>query len=385
MKKRDDGTFRNVFFSTKGGQLLKQLIEGGLNLKKENYYIDYAYGLVPTVIKRDKYNRAIKYKPPTQTEANAEYKYLYERIVKEKPDIIVPTGGIGCKALLNKTAITQLRGVPEKITVTHETETGDKLEHETWVLPMFSMEYMLVNPSVQNLVEADFVTLKKFIDQGEDAFQASPVDYEVVDNIERVVEIFTKEVEKAPIVAWDLETNTLQPEYKGAKHLVMSRSWEECTGCTIPLEHKEFSWGKDNLDKIYEYIKEFVADPNIIKVGHNLQYDVRFLRLTKGFTEFKSNRVTMIMYYVLINQDVEASLALSDMAYELTDMGGYDKALDEYKKEFIQNHLEQDKARIKKMREDHKEKVKREKAEAKERGEKYVTQKVTFPKASKPV
>ena len=385
MKKRDDGTFRNVFFSTKGGQLLKQLIEGGLNLKKENYYIDYAYGLVPTVIKRDKYNRAIKYKPPTQTEANREYKYLYERIVKEKPDIIVPTGGIGCKALLNKTAITQLRGVPEKITVSHETETGDKLEHETWVLPMFSMEYMLVNPSVQNLVEADFVTLKKFIDQGEDAFQASPVDYEFVDNIERVEEIFTKEVKKAPIVAWDLETNTLQPEYKGAKPLVISLSWEEGTGCTIPLEHKDFSWGKDNLDKIYEYIKEFVADPNTIKVGHNLQYDVRFLRLTKGFTEFKSNRDTMIMYYVLINQDVEASLALSDMAYELTDMGGYDKALDEYKKEFIQNHLEQDKARIKKMREDHKEKVKREKAEAKERGEKYVTQKVTFPKASKPV
>lgn len=269
MKKRDDGSFRNVFFSTKGGSLLKELIEGGLNLSKESYYIDYAYGLVPKVLQRDKYKRAIKYKPPTQTEANVEYKYLYERIVNEKPDIIIPSGNIGCKALLNKSAITQLRGVPEQVTIKHTEDNGEVHEHTTWVLPMYSMEYMLINPSVQNLVEADFVTLKKFVDQGDSAFQASPVDYEFVDTLERVEEIFTKEVKQAPIVAWDLETNTLRPEYKGAKPLVISLSWEEGTGCTIPIEHREFSWG-ENLSKVYEYIKGFVADPYIVKVGHNI-------------------------------------------------------------------------------------------------------------------
>lgn len=115
-----------------------------------------------------------------------------------------------------------------------------------------------------------------------------------------------------------------------------------------------------------------------------MQYDIKFLRLTQGFTQFKNNRDTMIMYYTLINQNPEASLALSDLAYELTDMGGYDKALDEYKRKYIQDHLATEKAKIAQKRQDHKDKVKAEREEAKKKGEKYVAKKVTFPKASKP-
>lgn len=390
MKKGDDGSFKNVFFSTKGGKLLRKLIESGLELKRNEYYVDYAYSMVPRVLQRDKYNRAIKYKPPTQTEANAEYKYLFKRIVKEKPDIIIPTGNIGCKALLGKSAISRLRGVPEKVTVTYtETERGSNTEdetigtHECWVLPMYSMEYMLVNPSIQNLIEADFVTLKKFVDIGEKAFIASPVDYEFVDTIERVREIFTGLKDK-PVVSWDLETNTLHPELPGAKPLVISLSWEEGTGCTIPLEHKDFTWQQENLDEIYEYIKEFVSDPEIVKVGHNIQFDMRFLRLTKGFKKFENNRDTKIMYYVLVNQDVESSLQLSDLAYELTDMGGYDKPLDEFKRQYIKEYVAREKERIRIMKEEHKKKVAQERKLAKEEGRKYVREKVKFPKAEPP-
>ncbi|AIW03279.1 DNA polymerase [Bacillus phage Mater] len=440
-KKTDQyGGYTNVFFSTNGGKILKKLIETGLELRRGEYDIDYAYGLIPKVLTRDKFQRATKYKPPTQKEASPEYDLLYERIVQTKPDIIIPSGNLGCKALLGKASISSMRGVPQKVTVTippkedgaaRELSTDEagrmaiaevnlnqakeekiafmnayadrlpnsnglkkelftiesrisKLEleinalkgiesaaandttHECWVLPMYSMEYMLVNPNIQNLVEADFGTLKKYIDQGDSAFEASPVDYEHVEDIERVREIFTREIPNAPIVSWDLETNTLKPELPGAKPLVISLCWEEGKGVTIPLEHKEFQWLPGYLAEIYNYIEQFVADPNIIKVGHNIQYDIRFLRLTKGFKKFVHHRDTKVMYYLLVNQEVESSLRLSDLSYELTDMGGYDRALEDYKKQYKTEFIASEKARIEKWRADHKAMVDTAKANHKE-------------------
>lgn len=447
MKKAEDNTFKNIFFSTKGGTILRKLIEDGLGLQRNDYYIDYAYSMVPKVLTRDKYGKATKYKPPKQSEASAEYAYLYERILREKPDIIIPTGNLGCKALIGKSAITQVRGVPEKVTIksnrvndtpSSEKDTshlntlleraedeltsfqrayGDRINsdkalmrdyneivesidhyknkiaqadnqgsdsYEAWVLPMYSMEYMLMNPSIQNLIEADFVTLKKFVDEGEAAFRAKAVNYEFVTDMNRVRQIFTQEIPAAPITAWDLETNTLHPELPGAKPLVVSLSWQEGTGVTIPLEHKEFSWNIMELHEIYELMKQFVGDPNIIKVGHNIKYDIRFLRLTKGFTKFANNRDTMTLYYLLVNQDVESSLRLSDLAYELTDMGGYDRPLEEFKEQYIKDFIAREKVRIEQMKEDHKRKVAEEKALAKAEGRKYVAEKRTFPKAEPP-
>ncbi|OLF87180.1 DNA polymerase I phage-associated [Bacillus licheniformis] len=317
MKKKDD-SFVNVFFQTEAGKILKGLIEDGLKLTRNDYYVDYAYGLIPKVIKRDKFNRAIKYKQPTQKEAKPEFEVLYDKIVREKPDIIIPTGNLGCKALLGVASISKQRGVPQKVKITTNTsanvsktnevkqaeeelnsflqlypmeriekdpilfrdyerlrsaideEFASSLSHEVWVLPTYSIEYMLVQPNIRNLIEADFITLQKFIEQGESAFEASPVEYEFVDSIERVREIFKEDLPKAPIVAWDLETNTLRPEFKGAKPLVISLSWKEGQGCTIPLEHKDFTWLPGQLAEIYELIKEFVGNPDIVKVGHNI-------------------------------------------------------------------------------------------------------------------
>ena len=456
MKKGDDGQFKNIFFQTKGGNILKNLIESGLELNRGEYYIDYAYSMVPKVIARDKFDRATKYKPPAQKEANPEFEYLYDRIIREKPDIIVPSGNLGCKALLGKSAISKLRGVPQKVTVTSKkdqptqseiidyesqhmrlverlemaegerdtflaaygnrmessaelrldynrilgtiegihtqlkeldksTPDGGTVTHECWVLPMYSMELMLVNPNVQNLIEADFVTLKKYLDIGEQAFVASPVEYEHVEDIERVREIFTKDIVKAPIVSWDLETNTLKAERRGAKPLVISLCWEEGKGVTIPLEHKEFQWLPGHLAEIYHFIEDFVGSEDIIKVGHNIQFDIRFLRLTKGFKKFVNHRDTKILYYLLVNQEVESSLRLSDMSYELTDMGGYDKPLEEFKAQYKIDYIAKEKERIANWKAEYKQAVIEEKAEAKaERRKPNIPPKPDFPSAEAP-
>lgn len=112
---------------------------------------------------------------------------------------------------------------------------------------------------------------------------------------------------------------------------------------------------------------------------------MKFLIATKGISNFKNVRDTKIMYYLLVNQKVEDSLRLSDLAYELTDMGGYDRYLEEWKAQYIKDYVAKEKERIAQMKKEHKEKVAKEKQLAKEQKKKYVTQKVTFPKATPPV
>lgn len=424
--------------------MLKGIIKEQLDLTSNSYYIDYAYGYIPKVIARNKQGRAVKYKPPTDSEARSEYEHLRRKVVQDKPDIIIPTGNLGCKALLGKQGISKLRGVPEKVVLSYTEEQegnseeeeairkkietivselqahsaaypeemlvnrpyirkekenlesilkdlkaklGEKKEytHECWVLPTFSMDYLLSSPKVQNLVAADFSTLSKYLKQGDKAFEASPVEYEFVDTMQRVEEIFTKEVRQAPIVSWDLETNTLHPELPGAKPLVITLSWKEGTGCTIPLEHKDFSWGDTNLQKIYSFMEDFLGDEKILKVGQNIQYDIRFLNLTKGFTKFTNHYDTKVMYYLLIDQAVEQTKKLSDLAYELTDMGGYDKPLEDYKTKYIADYLEKEKKRIADMKAQHKKEEKERKERAKREKVKFVAEKKKFPSATKPV
>ena len=96
-----------------------------------------------------------------------------------------------------------------------------------------------------------------------------------------------------------------------------------------------------------------------------MQFDIRFLRLTKGFTKFVNHRDTKVMYYLLINQEVESSLRLSDMAYELTDMGGYDRALEDYKKKYSADYIAKEKERINNWKAEHKKMVSEAKAKHK--------------------
>ena len=115
-----------------------------------------------------------------------------------------------------------------------------------------------------------------------------------------------------------------------------------------------------------------------------MQYDTKFLRLTRGFTEFNNHRDTKIMYYALVNQAVEGSLKLSDLAYEMTDMGGYDKPLEDFKVQYQKDWVAKEKERIEAMKAEYKKAVAEERALAKaEKRKPNLPEKPDFPKAEK--
>lgn len=73
----------------------------------------------------------------------------------------------------------------------------------------------------------------------------------------------------------------------------------------------------------------------------------------------------------MVNQDVKGSLRLSDLAYEFTDMGGYDSALEQFKKQYIEDYKAKEKARIDKQKADWKEKCDEDRNKASYRIKEY--------------
>lgn len=328
--------WENCYHVTKYGKKLKEKLARA-SLTRNDYSLDYVYPMIPKPEKVDpRSGRVLTYKNPTQKEWKPYSEQLADRIVETKPRIVIPTGSLGSKMMVGLASITTTRGRPVKVDFTHSVT---KEVYSVWVLPMFSMEYIISQPNVEGKLDADLVTLGKFWEEGETVFIPKETSYEFVETVSRVDEIFdmfkTPQVGKSDprwLVSWDLETNTTSPELPGAKPLVMSLSWEHGQGVTIPLQHKDWTkWSTEDLNHIYGRIAEFVADGNIIKVGHNIQFDIRFLMSTRGIKDFKNHRDTKILYWLTVTQQVEDSFRLSDLSFELTDMGGYDDPLEEFK------------------------------------------------------
>lgn len=359
------GSVKSNVLNTPNGKTLKKLLEKCSNLKRDktnrDYDIDFLYNAVPTPIRND-YGKIIKYQDVKQAEVKPYYERMNNIIIDNAYDMIIPVGKLGVKYLLNVTAIGKVRGVPSKVTVESETSS-----HDVWVLPTYSIEYTNVNKNSERHVVSDLQTVGKFVEQGEEAFKPKEVAYELVDNIERVREIFTKEVKNdnydgVDITAWDLETNSLKPDKEGSKPLVLSLSWRNGQGVTIPLYKSDFNWknGQDDINEVLELLKNWLASKEDIKVGHNIKYDIKFLMSTEGFRDFEENRDTKVGWYLAVTQEVKESLRLSDLAYEVTDVGGYDKPLEDFKMWFVTKLLRFFSDKIKEIQKENKKVAKKE-------------------------
>ena len=360
-----DGSVKSNVLNTPNGKTLKKLLEKCSNLKRNksnrDYDIDFLYNAVPTPIRND-YGKIIKYQDIKQAEVKPYYERMNNIIIDNAYDMIIPLGKLGVKYLLNVSAISKVRGVPSKVTIESETSS-----HDVWVLPTYSIEYTNVNKNSERHVVSDLQTVGKFVEQGEEAFKPKEVSYELVDTIERVREVFNKEVKNdnydgVDITAWDLETNSLKPDKEGSKPLVLSLSWRNGQGVTIPLYKSDFKWknGQDDINEVLELLKNWLASKEDIKVAHNGKYDIKFLMSTEDFRDFESIQDTKVGWYLAVTQEVKESLRLSDLAYEVTDVGGYDKPLEDFKMWFVTKLLRFFSDKVKEIQKENKKIAKKE-------------------------
>lgn len=341
VQKTASGGVRDIYFDTKEGKTFKQFLgkalqeqqNNGNRVEKFDLDLKYAYPLIPKIVRSNpRFPENNSYKPVTQTEFKPYEESLYEYIKETDPDIIIPTGTTAVRVLFKTGSISKSRGLPIKMMLDGDTK-------KRWFLPMFSMSYYLTKPSREPLVLSDFRLLADFIANGESAFVAKPVQYVTVLDFEMAKKVLKtaaiKGVSPELAPAFDYESNVLSAEAKTAKPLSISISWKERTGYTIPLAHRSAPWTKEQLNVLYTLIVEMLSSDNY-KVAHNGGFDIKLTKIDIDKNLYTRHILdTKIGYFITTSQAQEVSFGLKELAYQFTDMGGYEHPLDEYKKWFL--------------------------------------------------
>ena len=351
--KEERGEVKDKFFETEEGMFLKQSLKDAFRATNVSgdieYHITYAYPKVPQILKDNKKAERIAYKKPTVSQYKEYKDALITNIITYSPDIIIPFGEGGTKALIGPGGISTLRGMPKEVEINYTETTSYKF----WVLPIYSPAYALVNPNVFGYVSQDLLKLGDFLNQGEEAFEAKEKSYRIVtNNFEEVANIFKEAFTHGKTVddpiAWDYETSSLKAEMAGSKILTVSLAWKGNPGLTIPINHWEQPWSPEEQVKINKLLALFLGS-DLWKVGHNVQFDMRQSKfLIDKDLEFKNTLDTMVGYYLAVSQEEKVSFGLKTVAYEFTNQGGYEKPLDDYKDWFLKFLTENEKVRLEK-------------------------------------
>lgn len=121
-------------------------------------------------------------------------------------------------------------------------------------------------------------------------------------------------IKKFGYFAIDTETNSLNIEK--ATLVGLSIAVNESSAYYIPINHKSLNdnkkiKGQINIDEVIEAIQGICTDPSILKIGHNMKYDLRIL--DKYNIAISTIADTMLMSYALDNGITKHNM--DDLAY----------------------------------------------------------------------
>lgn len=328
-----EGNPIDLFMNTEEGDKLKELLADAFKAEHANprdveLKVIYAYNDIPEILRENKRNPSRNsYAKPGQTEINKFKPLFYENVLEYSPDIIIPMGGYATKFLLNKTAISKVRGLPTTITLNDKPFS---------VLPIFSPNYVMSNPSIKSVTEADMRLLARFVNEGTEAFKPAETNYTLFTNnfdtlVKQLEETLTHGKTPDDPIAMDVETNSLNPYAEGAKVLTVTISTQEKTGYTFPLYHPDMPWNEEQQQALNNILK-YLLTSDLYVVGHNFMFDTRMFKQTIfGDIVVKNILDTIVAYYISTDQEVQTSFTLKHLAIEFTDIGGYEQPLDDYK------------------------------------------------------
>lgn len=99
-------------------------------------------------------------------------------------------------------------------------------------------------------------------------------------------------------------------------------------GCSIPLYHRQTPFTGNQLGTIIKFLRFLFEDTDLEFVAHNGKFDMKWLRNQLDIL-VENNFIydTMLMHYLGVVEE-KGTHGLKELAWQETDMGGYDDALD---------------------------------------------------------
>lgn len=244
---------------------------------------------------------------------------LFAEIQVIDPDIIVPTGKISLKYILNRVDITNARGKAVEVEI---------CDRKRLVLPMIHPRHALKKPMYKSLIKKDIKTLAELVEEG--LKDVSEINYKKLETAEAAIDELDRMESEAEWICFDLETTGLNPFLEDSKIVCISLTDKTHAGYVIPLYHHESPIQGGDLDRVVKRLRKFLENPKLKKIAHNGKFDIKWLDASLDIKVANFCFDTMLAHYLCISEE-QGTQGLKGLAWEFTDMGGYDNALDEFK------------------------------------------------------
>ena len=248
--------------------------------------------------------------------------YLQEEILRIKPKVILTLGELSMNTLTGLSKISAQRG--KVIAVDYH---GLKLT----VVPTYSPFYIA---NAMTHLETFALDIDKAHDLSQGVkMQKAETKVTYCDTIAKVEQAIDYCVQVG-VCSFDFETTdidkemeTFHPDHKGT---TISLSFQHGSAYVIPLEHKDSPFDSKDISTIMSMLGERIfSNPEIRKVGHNIDFDCHMLRIY-GITDFRGRYDDTMLMHHLYDETLRHGLK-GIVAQYLPEFAGYDDELAQYR------------------------------------------------------
>ena len=222
----------------------------------------------------------------------------------DKYQIICPVGAEALKYVCGMTGITKYNGV----------------FIEKKYIPIIHPKLTIFKPQYQDDIQKAFSMIEK-VKKGDIESEKFEKYHKVIDTQEEF-KLYLEKIYKSDKLVVDIETTSLSPR-KGAV-LGIALSTKSHEGIYVTAEVAEIY-----IEELAQIFKEKTC------IFHNSKFDMSFLKYEFGF-EFPKFEDTMLLHYCL--EETVGTHGLKPLALRFTDLGDYEKELDDYKKTFARKN-----------------------------------------------
>lgn len=180
-------------------------------------------------------------------------------------------------------------------------------------LPIMHPNICIIKPQMEDEIQRAFAQIPKLL-SGED-LQTHEKDYCFIETQEQL-DKYIKELEDATTLVVDIETTSVSPHTGVILGIAISTRPHQGLYVSSELVYKHKQWFHDLFK-------------NRKCIFHNSKFDTNYMETEIGF-EFPDYEDTMLLHYCL--EESVGTHGLKPLALRFTDLGDYERELDDYKK-----------------------------------------------------
>jgi DNA polymerase I-like protein with 3'-5' exonuclease and polymerase domains len=186
-------------------------------------------------------------------------------------------------------------------------------------LPIMHPNITIIKPQMEDEIQRAFSQIPKLLD-GED-LQSHEKDYCFIET-QSQLDKYTQELDDATTLVVDIETTSVSPHTGVILGIAISTRPHQGLYVSSELVYKHKEWFH-NLFK------------NRKCIFHNSKFDTNYMETELGF-EFPDYEDTMLLHYCL--EEAVGTHGLKPLALRFTDLGDYERELDDYKKSWARKN-----------------------------------------------